>query len=304
MDSSQLITSSINLLAAHASQKTLFSPLPISDTQFYDDGPIQLTNKTVVTSSISGSLNNLSSSYPWVQGVEITKQAQYDAGVVKIWSGDPQHQLKPCVFGQDRNFDLKPTFVDADLFNPIEWIKAQDESSPLWDKIFTFPIITGDNDQIENYNFNGIIEPLTIRPLVAFYSIDAPLEAHSVKGTVMDGNVNQIGGSERIYTVDYFQPTQQITGYLDIIDIIEGHPLNGYFEHDFSALLPFVDQRLLRNTVDTAPMSSDMIIALNSMTGSTDNYVCYNQRSATCGWYYDNNASVGTDSLVYGGMTY
>ena len=43
---------------------------------------------------------------------------------------------------------------------------------------------------------------------------------------------------------------------------------------------------------------------MSMMTGSTDNYIRYDEVSATCGWYYDNNMSVGTDSLAFGGMTY
>lgn len=65
----------------------------------------------------------------------------------------------------------------------------------------TFPIITSDNDQIENYIFDGIIEPLTIRARASFFSIDVPFEAHEVKGAVMGGNTDTTWASDCIETV-------------------------------------------------------------------------------------------------------
>ena len=248
--------------------------------------------------------SDLSASYPYVQGVEISRQAQYDAGLVKVWSGEPGHRLSPSTFGQDKNFFPNPGFADLDLFDPVKYLKSQDAASPLTAPIFTFPIITGDNDQLENYNFNGIIEPLPIRPVVAFFSIDAPFEAHGVRATLMGGNTNQINGTEQVLTVDRYEPTQEVVGFLDMVDIIEGHPLNGFFRHEFTTVLPFVDERLVRDSVADAKVPPDMVAALSVMSGSTDNYVGPDQRSATCGWYYDNNASLGTDSLAFGGMTY
>jgi len=278
----------------------VFSPLMTGDTQYFDEGPVIVTYK----GEARDSMNNLSSSYAHVQGVEMTKQAQYDAGFVKIWSGEPQHRLSPCVFGQDRNFANEPTYAESDLFDPVRYLEAQDATSPLHASIFTFPIVTGDNDQLENYNSNGIIEPLPIRPVVAFFSIDVPFESRTVRATLMAGNTNQVGGTDCVLTVDYYEPSQQVVGYLDMVDIIEGHPLNGFFRHEFTSVLPFADRRLVRNVAADSTVSDDMANALSLMTGSTDNYVGPDQRSATCGWYYDNNASPGTDSLAFGGMTY
>jgi len=272
----------------------------VHDSAYFDDGP-RVTNRNP---SSRGTSSDLTGSYPFLQGVEVSQQAQYDAGLVKIWSGNPGHRLPPSTFGQDKNFFPDPGFADMDLFDPVRYLQSQADASPLTAPIFTFPIVTGDNDQLENFNFNGIIEPLTIRPVVAFFSTDVPFEVHTVRATLMAGNTNQVNGTEQVLTVDRYEPTREIVGYLDMVDIIEGHPLNGFFRHEFTTVLPFVDQRLVRNDVPDLGLDPGMAAALSLMTGSTDNYMGPDQRSATCGWYYDNNASTGTDSLAFGGMTY
>jgi hypothetical protein len=66
----------------------------------------------------------------------------------------------------------------------------------------------------------------------------------------------------------------------------------------------FNDARLVRNTIDALSEPRDMLAAMSLMTGSTANYIRYDQRSANCGLVYDNNVAVGTDSMVFGGMTY
>lgn len=281
----------------------LFAPMPVHDTLYFDEGPRLPRYKSATSGSLSGSINTVAID-AYAQGVEITRQAQYDAGLVKIWSGEPGHKLLYTRYGMDRNYFPDPGFAEMDYFSPQRYLEAQEHDSTLWYNIITFPIITGDNDQAENYDFNGIIEPLTIRSSVAFFSIEVPLESRSVKANLAAGNINQIGGADRILTVDYFEPTQELTGFLDMVDIVANRPTVGYFRHEFSTLLPFKDERFIRDQPPTGAESPEAIAALSNMTGSTDNYVRYNQRSATCGWYYDNNAGIGTDSLVFGGMTY
>jgi hypothetical protein len=341
-----MFTSSAGTLGSSSPAfQPLFSPQPLHDTLYFDEGPRLANHKTYVTSSASGSMDT-SAVDAFVQGVEITRQAQYDAGLAKIWSGDAGHVLKPCVFGQDKNFFPDPGFADLELFNPVALLRAEESLSPLYYNILTYPIITGDNDQAENFNFNGIIEPLTIRPIVAFFSIEAPFEAHTVRGAFGNGNIDQINGGDVVETISNFEPTQQIVGYLDMVDIInaevvqtgswasgswtggvpnsgsyvgsgdytpsfvqKGTPLTGFFRYEFTARLPFADERHVRNTEHPEePVDIDdpqsMVAALSLMTGSTDNYIRYNQRSAPCGWYYDNNGHLGTDSIAFGGMIY
>ena len=298
---------SSSLLSVFNSHQPQFQPLPVNDETFFDEGPRLLNVKKPSAVDQETSLSNLSSSYAWTQGVEMNRQSMYDAGLAKIWSGEAGHQLKPAVFGQDKNFFPDPGFADLDLFDPVRYLELQEAGSPLWQNIITFPIITGDNDQLENFNFNGIIEPFPIREHVAFFSIEVPFAAHAVRANLAGGNENQLNGSDRVLTVDYFSRPRVQTGinFLDMVDIIEGHPLNGFFRFEFEALGPFIDQRLNRNDTPSDRFEDAILVdSMDHMSGSTDNYIRYDQVSAPCGWSYDNNGAIGTDSLVFGGMTY
>ena len=313
-----IITSSVSLLQVQASYSPTFSPLTIGDTPFFDEGPRTLNVTKPTATDRATSLGNLSSSYPYVQGVEMTKQSMYDKGLVKIWSGDTTHILKQCIFGQSKNYSLFPPFTvsgsarvqtqyfqDADRFNPQLFLQSQEFATTIFEPLLTFPIIIGDNDQLENYNLNGIIEPFPIRSVVGFFSTYAPTEPRGIRGELSDGNDNQLGGTDSILTVDYFDPTHGITPYLDMIDIINGLPLNGYFQYEFTPVLPWADTRYTRNTIDlNDDMDAVLVAALSLMTGSTGGYINFDQRSATCGWSYDNSTAIGTDSLAFGGMTY
>lgn len=296
-------TSAPLLDARSVAFQPLFAPMPVHDTLYFDEGPRIPNYKSNSTSSLSGAMDTRGVD-PYTQGVEITQQRQYDAGLVKIWSGEPGHKLLYTRFGMDRNYFPDPGFAEMDYFNPVRYLEAQEHDSPLWWNIMTFPIVTGDNDQAENFDFNGIIEPLSIRSLVAFFSTETPFEAHAVRANMVGGNINQIGGSDRILSVDYFEPTREMIGFLDMIDMEANRPTVGFFRHEFATLLPFKDERFVRNQPLEGSESPEAVAALSNMTGSTDNYVRHNQKSAACGWYYDNNSGVGTDSLTFGGMTY
>src|SRR5436189_207554 len=125
-------------LGVQGAFRPVFSPLPVSDTLYYDDGPPPLRTRGAAAGPSSG----LSGSYAFTQGVEITQQAHYDAGTVKIWSGEPQHRHSPSVFGQDKTFFGVPRFEEADRFDPVRYIESQDALSPIFDSLLTFPIVS------------------------------------------------------------------------------------------------------------------------------------------------------------------
>ncbi len=80
-------------------------------------------------------------------------------------------------------------------------------------------------------------------------------------------------------------------------------PLNGFFIFDTSHRRPFDDTRYIRNTLPSSSYDSTLNAALSLMSGSTDNYVSFKQKSGVAGAYYDNTPA-GTDSIAFGGMTY
>ncbi len=273
---------------------------------FFDEGPRPIDERKprndgsfVNTSSI-----DTSGFDAYRQGVELTQQKFFDAGIAKIHAGEPGHALRRNRFGMDRNFRAEPNFEEMDYFNPETYLRSQDHFSDLNYNIITFPIITSDNDQLENYIFDGVIEPFTIRSRVSFFSIDVPFEAHETKGALIGGNSDSTLASDQVLTVDYFEPENEQIEYLDMVDMIDGrYPLNGYFRNAKSLRRPFTDERLVRNVL-LSSLHTDLNSAMSLMTGSTDNYIISKKRSASAGWDYDCTTAVGTDSIAFGGMCY
>lgn len=268
------------------------------DPSFFDEGPplppvliTAVNTSSIETVTIDG----------YRQGVELTQQKHFDAGIAKIWAGEPGHVLRRNCFGMGKNFRNVSRFEELDYFSPETYIRAQELSPLSWN--ITFPILTSDNDQVDNYIFDGVIEPFTIRSVASFFSIDVPFEAHEIKGALMAGNTDATWASDQIQTV-YVYDLRQHIGYLDMVDMIDGqYPLNGYFRHDKTLSSPFADTRYLRNAAPSTTYDDAMNAAISLMTGSTENYIGMNEKSATSGFVFDNN-SLGTDSLAFGGRVY
>ncbi len=288
------------------------------DPSFFDEGPKPMTSKPVF---VEGEFHNTSSIETvtidgYRQGVELTQQKHFDAGTVKIHAGEPGHVLRRNRYGMDKNFRNDPRFEELDYFNPETYLRAQDLEAALFFSIITFPIITSDNDQLENFLFDGVIEPLTIRARAAFFSIDVPFEAHEAKGAVMAGNTDTTNASDLVQTVyrrDLMSQLPFLDQYADAVTFVEQEASEGlassnigFFNHEKAPTSPFVDIRFSRNVESSTVYDSDMDAALSLMSGSTENYIdsLINERSAASGWDYSNNVTIGTDSLSFGGMVH
>lgn len=286
-----------------------FRPDAISNKLFFDEGPriprvkpnrslSRFTNTSSITTiEIDG----------YRQGVEMTQMKHFDAGLVKIHAGEPGHVLRKNRYGMDKNTRPESRFEELDYFNPVTFLRAQAIGDPMLLNILTFPIITGDNDQLENFVFDGIIEPFPIREIASFFSIEVPFQARSVRGALMAGNSDQTTATDMIVTVDFYEPDKHQIEYVDMVDLIgtssSPQQLTGFFKFDKSKRRPFDDARFPRNVPISTTYPSTMDAALSLMSGSTDNYVSFKQRSSTSGFYYDNTV-IGVDSIAFGGMTY
>jgi len=285
------------------SHQQFFRNISEKEPDFFDEGPVIF--KKIATVTNSGSIETIRID-GYRQGVELTQQKHFDAGIGKIHAGEPGHFLRQNRFGMDNRLLPEPEYKDLDYFSSLNYIKAQAQGSALDGDIVTFPIIIGDTSEVDNFIFNGAIEPLTIRSIASFYSIDVPFEAHSIKAGLMNSTEDTTRASSLIVTVNDYDTSPNYVPYLDMVDMSPAQqPTNGYFVTIKAALKPFADVRYLRNIISSSSDSetSTMNAALSLMTGSTDNYISLKQRSATSGWDYDYNVS-GTDSLAFGGMTF
>jgi hypothetical protein len=262
-------------------------------TIFFDEGPrLQRIHPSGVhTSSIDTSLID-----PFRQGVELTHIKHFDAGIVKIHAGEPGHGLKRNGFGMGKSFIHEPIFKDVDCFtSPVDFIEAQlyAQNQATVTKAASWPAITDTNDNV----LDGVIEPLLLR------KVPTSTIFRTVAGTVMSGNPNQFDACDQVLTVDQYEPLNEQIAYFDMVDMFNDIPMNEYFTHERATLSPFDDVRLPRNVAISTTYESAMDAALSLMTGSSDNYISPGQKSAASGWYYD-NASMGTDSISFGGMVY
>lgn len=299
---STIFNKAVQLLDQKKDQEFFYSFLHKNNKEYFDDSPGIDRNERLKASnqdqySITGSMNtSLIDGYR--QGVEITRAKHYFAGnVAKIHAAEPGHIIRKNFYGADRNFLKQDYFIELDYFNPIKYIMYGEE--------ITYPLVTHDTDETENYNFNGVIEPFAIRPVAALYSIDVPFEAHSIKGMMMDGNQDITMSTSRILSIDVKKHDHRIQPWLDFVDMVgEGTkvPTMMFFNDDRTFINPFND---LANKVQLSTnLSDDMKNAVSIMAGSTENYVSENEISATCGWVYDDAWSKGTDSIAFGGLGY
>ena len=247
------------------------------------------------------------------QGVEITQQSHWSSGILKIHAGETNHLLRRNTFGQDvpgiNDEQALNTswYKDIDYFDPVKYIEAQTSGTFAYISNLTFPIVTHDTDEIENFIFNGVIEPFAIRSVASFFSTHVGgYAANSVKGTVMAGNSDVRLASEPIVHVHRYETAYSTTPFLDMIDMIGNTPTEAYFDNSVVAISPYDDaggsREIEENSVHKRN-AHDMNSAISNLKFDTENYVPTGEVSPTSGFIFDNTPA-GTDSLAFGGMTY
>jgi hypothetical protein len=290
------------LLTPKKNEVFFYGFLPKISKEYFDDGPGEDKDKKVKPSNadqyvFTGSINT-SLIDGFRQGVEITRIKHFFAGTSpRIHAGEPGHVLKKNFYGADKNFLKQNYYQELDYYDPVEYLLSHES--------VTYPIITHDSDETENYNFNGVIEPFTIRAVAALFSIDVPFEAHSIKGLMMDGNTDIMMSTSRILTVDNKNTKDKIPPWMDLIDMmgtVKKIPTIMFFNDDKTYLNPFNDASTKIQL--STNLSIDMNSAVLKMSPSTEEYISEGKISATCGWTYDDVWSKGTDSIAFGGFTH
>lgn len=298
----QTYNKAIELLTPKKREVFFYSFLPQDEKEYFDDSPgVDLDRKikpsTINKYMFTGSMNT-STFDRFRQGVEITRARHFFEGAgLKIHAGEPGHVVRKNSYGMDRNVVKQDYYSEKEYYDPLKFIKSE--------QVISYPLITSDFNETENYNFNGVIEPLSIRAVAALYSIDVPFEAHSVKGMLMDGNSDMTLASSRVLTVYETNEKYKIQPWLDLIDMmgeVVKVPTLAYFNDDKTFINPFNDTR---NKVQLSTnVTLDMSNALLKMSGSTENYISDIEKSATCGWTYGDDWQKGTDSIAFGGFAY
>jgi hypothetical protein len=241
-----------------------------------------------------------------MQGVELTDIKHYDAGFVKIFAGEPGHVLTQKHFGYYGGAftEGNDAWSEIDRFDPIQYLSAQSkEKLNIYFQNVTWPIVTWDYDASKNYQYDGVIEPLTIRERVTFSGIDFPHSSHDTRGLLLDGNSNFNDGSDRILSINEFNSTQNINAFEDFSDVIGNFTIQSFINMYEKPIKPFEEISIysgIPNSITNTEIRSNF-------TGSFESHdilVNYNEISATAGFIYGDVQGVGTDSIAFGGLTY
>jgi len=242
---------------------------------------------------------------PFRQGIELTEDKFHCLGLVKIHAGYPRHTLPQTQFGEQSDEIIEQKlFVDVDYFNPLTYIEGKSGTKKSG---LTYPIVFQHSILKAANVLDGIVEPFAIRHVAMFSSIDAPFEAHSVKGNLESGNYNSYINSDRVVDVQKNSDvTRGIHLFEDNIDNFNGSPINlGYFPNTSKVISPYEDEQIKSGVIVSEKMSESIVGTLTNMTPATDNYLPKNYTRSVVGTDYENViGSPRSDSIAYGNLTY
>lgn len=261
---------------------------PTDPTDFFDDERhLQVTSIHVCN---TGTID-MSAVAAWKQGVEIRQQSDYDAGAVKLFSGEPGHAFrKEFSIGQDRVDDA------------IEINQYVEQST------YTYAPETLIDPQRKRYDLKnvdgngslfGVIEPFTKhRRLVTALDGDGIKlrETNRTPSALMSGNESSVENSDQLLSVDEYDLLHHSVAYNDTLrsPALAVNPSS--ITNNVAPFSEYVQQDIL--------IGSDMQLAMLKMSGSTETYVSIKQRSGACGNTFDGNTNIGTDSVAFGGQKY
>lgn len=205
---------------------------------------------------------------PFRQGVELTQAKHFQQGIAKIWSGVPGHAIEMVEIGQndDEIFPEHRHYEEVERFNPVLYLTD----------FYTNQVVVIDSAVSMNEStFDGIIEPLTIRRVISFTSIESPFESHSVKGNLESGNWNPFHNSDQLISkYDITEINLGTNFYEDNADMTGQIPTNiGFWPALTTRVKAFDDSRTPDGTMISSRALEDMKEALKSMDPATDNYL-------------------------------
>lgn len=249
------------------------------------------------------------------QGTEISLVKHLVEGTYKLTAGTAGHLIDPKSIGIGESNDLTGNefFQELSLFNPVEFISLQTDK-PI-EEIITFPIVTKNVDQRENYILNGVIEPFPIRAVISYFSINFPFEPHGVSANFGNGNPYLRSSSDETESIYDFQPLrankkpfldggEPLTMQNDEgTETVEVGPNLPYIDTDQNVIVPYDDTLYTRGDIlqSTRPYESDLLSVIKRMEPEGMSYLMQDQLSGKTGFVY-NNSIQGVDSIAYGGL--
>ena len=275
----------------------------------YNESPVKAV--PVITASMSGAMDTREID-AFRQGVEISSEAHRFKGLgAKIWAGNIKGYTIIRTLGQALSFtEYKNDKKFNDLlvkFNPVAYIELGEN--------YPYPLIFNEGPQ---QNKETSIQPFTIPFRNGRDSNEAQDIAHQVRGSVEDGNQNNLqlnGYTDRITQfVPFYNASQEHSPFLDEGEYTFGDTedggikIQGYVNSAEINMVPYHD-------IENEPAFKDL-----SFFGATDELKIfiqnsssidlnedirenYHQKSSTAGRdvYGPGQAITGTDSIAFNG---
>ena len=282
---------------------TYLGSLDASNAKFYDPNytpTFQETSEIIISTSTKD--YTLGKSEPFRQGVEIKNQKELLSGLVKILSGEDGHRLSPLTLGQrpdEENFwdDAVQGFEEQDCTDPVRILKND---------YFRAVTATSENQSLYQYHqYDGVLEPLTIRHAAGLHEIYCNFMAHGIFGDVSPGNLGIWNRSAEDVVQVHDTADQSTIPYLDIVieDMpIELPPRPGYFIYEEAKIQPFVDLAANELILDQFLSGDPINAVVNKLNYNDAEFLYKTKTSSPAGFTYD-NCRVGTDSIAYGGLS-
>ena len=201
---------------------------------------------------------------------------------------------------------LSEPFRDKNYFDPVQYITNSGS--------MTWPVVLEDPAAIDILDYNGVIEPLTIRSAVGmsstFVGDHLDPEPHSIRAG--------LGGT---YAQEPYSRFNKITNFYEnqdsnknypwayVVDwrLFEGFaeyvPDSAYTDNDDIRILPFVE-RTIKEIIfeDVSDLQIKNYYIFNSgVSGSLEGIPTAKSKTKPCGFEYE-NCVIGTDSLAFGGL--
>lgn len=243
-------------------------------------------------------------------GVEIMREKQWIAGLAKISAGTPGHLVETNRFGISETSVIDvDRYVEVDTFDPVLYVKTGGDPA-----YFTYPVITSDSNQLENFVLNGTIEPFAIRSVISHFSTYFPFEPHGTRGTWMSGNEALQMSSDSVVNITEFEPDRRNRAWhLDAagVAVVTGSTdfsiasIPEYVNTDQNYTRPFRDEVLPRDMPRSNTYDDELWAVLNRsfMSGTSPTYIEYGKMTGGTGFMY-NSVMPGTDSIAFGERLY
>ncbi len=261
----------------------------------------------------------------WVSGSTTSPLTDAGQQIVLV----PNHEVERRDFGQPKFFKDDEPYEDMKKFHPVHFLL--DDNNTLM-----YPLILWNASMTDPDQFDGVIEPLTVRSRASRQNPENPFFGHDIRGLLVSdaGECSRLRANRIVQMIDMkdtsfdwyedgienfgakllYQNGEEKTGPV--------HP--GYLTLNDASISPFIESTdweeihekiQVSDSVAHDPggmqqalldMAQSEFTRVSGATASThpssvDSLLARDHKSSGAGFTYNNN-ELGTDSLAFGGL--